>query len=370
MKKILIAMSGGVDSSVAAFLLKKSGYRCSGAIMKLHNEYNESVENKRIGCYKKSNFHSLCKTCCSESDASDARSVAFRINIPFFVFDFVEKFKELVIDNFVKSYQEGITPNPCIECNKFIKFVYFLNKALQLESDYIATGHYARIEYDFASKRYLLKKSLDQKKDQSYVLYCMTQEQLKHTIFPLGDLFKTKVREIAETQGFLNSNKRDSQDICFVPNGNHVSFINKHTGKIPKKGKFINSEGKVFGEHNGIINYTVGQRRKIGISWKCPLYVCSLNAEKNVITLGSEKELYTSEAILKDINLISIESLNSDIKIKAKIRYRHEEQSAKICQIDDEKIHIEFNEPQRAITKGQSMVFYVDEYVIGGGVVC
>lgn len=353
-KKAIIAMSGGVDSSVAAYLISKQGYECIGATMKLYN--NEDIGSKK-------------HTCCSVEDIDDARSVAFSLNIPYYVFNFSSLFKETVIDKFIQDYENGATPNPCIDCNRFLKFEKLFLRAREIEYDYVVTGHYARIEYDSVRNRYLLKKAVDSTKDQSYVLYCMTQEQLKHTLFPLGSMKKTEVRKIAEANGFINANKHDSQDICFVQNKKYYDFIEQYTGKSYPEGDFVDLEDNVLGRHKGIIRYTVGQRKGLGLSLSNPAYVLSVNPEKNTVTIGKEQDLYTKTLIAKNINLISEERIVDAVRLKAKVRYQHPEQWATVIQVDDDTLKIEFDEPQRAVTKGQAVVLYDNDIVVGGGVI-
>lgn len=354
-KKAVIAMSGGVDSSVAAYLISEQGYECIGATMKLYN-------NEDIGISKK-------HTCCSVEDIDDARSVAFSLDIPYYVFNFSSLFKETVIDKFIQAYENGATPNPCIDCNRFLKFEKLFLRAKEIEYDYVVTGHYARIEYDSVKNRYLLKKAVDNTKDQSYVLYCMTQEQLKHTLFPLGSMQKNEVRKIAEANGFINADKHDSQDICFVQDKKYYDFIEQYTGKIYPEGDFIDLNGNVLGKHKGIIRYTVGQRKGLGLSLSSPVYVLSVNPEKNTVTIGKEEDLYTKTLIAKNINLISEKRLVDPVRLKAKVRYQHPEQWATVCQTDDNTLKIDFDEPQRAVTKGQAVVLYDNDIVVGGGVI-
>ena len=355
MRKAIIAMSGGVDSSVAALLTKESGDQCIGATMKLF--HNEDVGIKRE------------KTCCSLDDVEDARSVCYRMGIKYYVFNFSERFKEDVMDRFVDAYEHGCTPNPCIDCNRYLKFDKMFQRMRELEYDYIVTGHYARVEYDEEKGRYLLKKAVDDTKDQSYVLYMLTQEQLAHISLPLGGLRKTEVREIAEENGFVNARKHDSQDICFVPDGDYAKFIEKYTGKKTPEGDFVDKEGNYIGRHKGIIHYTIGQRRGLGIPAASRLYVCEISPKTNTVVLGDNEDLFSSELEADNVNLISVDSLTEPKRVTAKIRYRHKEQPATAWQTPDGILHVKFDEPQRAITKGQAVVMYDGDEVVGGGVI-
>ena len=351
--KALIAMSGGVDSSVAAYLIKSQGYECIGCTMKLY-------DNEDIGI-------SRSRTCCSLDDVEDARSVAYKIGMPYYVFNFKGGFREKVIEKFVHSYESGATPNPCIDCNRYMKFDKLYERAKILGCEYIVTGHYARIEYD--GERYILKKALDDTKDQSYVLYSLTQEQLAHTLFPLGSMRKTEVREIAEKNGFINANKPDSQDICFVPNGKYAEFLEQFTGKTYPAGDFLSVDGAVLGKHKGIIRYTVGQHKGLGISSEEPLYVKKINTSDNTVILGKESELYSREALVRDFNWISGDAPKSEIRCKAKVRYRQREQWATVTPIGETTVKIVFDDPQRATTSGQAAVLYDGDIVLGGGTI-
>lgn len=352
--RVMIAMSGGVDSSVAAYIMKSRGFDCIGATLKLYS--NEDIQLDRN------------KTCCSLSDVEDARSVANRLGIPYYVFNFSDNFREKVIGRFIDTYRSGGTPNPCIDCNRYIKFDQLLTRAELMECGHIATGHYARVEFDEMKGRWLLKRAADTNKDQTYVLWALTQNQLSHTFFPLGNLTKPEVRKIAEAENFLNAEKPDSQDICFVPDGNYARFIESYTGEKSLPGDFI-SEGKKVGTHKGIIHYTLGQRKKLGISLGHQIYVTGIDPEKNTVTLGDEPELFCRSLDAHDINLIAYEQITEPLRVTAKVRYSHKEAPATLTQTADDSIHIEFDEPQRAITRGQSVVVYDGEMVVCGGII-
>ncbi len=354
-KKALIAMSGGVDSSVAALLIKEQGYDCTGITMKLY-------DNDDIGLKKEN-------TCCSVDDIADARAVCCNLGIPYYVFNFKDSFNEQVIDRFIKAYEEGATPNPCIDCNRYIKFDRLLHRMKELDMDYVVTGHYAQIEYNEKSDRYLLKKAVDNSKDQSYVLYSLTQQQLKHTLFPLGSMTKEEARIVAEKHNFINARKHDSQDICFVPDGKYAEFIEQYTGKKYPQGDFVDLKGNVLGQHKGIIRYTIGQRKGLGLALPAPMYVCKKDLENNKVVLCSNDELFSTELYANNINLISCDSIDKPLKIKAKVRYNQQEQPATVTQVDADRLHIVFDKPQRAISKGQAVVLYDGDIVVGGGTI-
>ncbi len=351
--KALIAMSGGVDSSLAAKLTLDMGYECDGCTMKLYT--NEDIHVDRSN------------TCCSLDDVADAKSVAYKLGMEHYVFNFSEEFRACVIDPFIHAYETGRTPNPCIDCNRYMKFEKLYERASVLGYDKIVTGHYARVEQD--GDRFLLKKALDDTKDQSYVLYSLTQEQLSHTLFPLGGMHKSEVRALAESYGFINANKADSQDICFVPDGDYTAFIERTTKKTYPKGNFVTTDGTVLGTHNGIIHYTIGQRKGLGISAKTPLYVKNVDVEQNQVVLCENEELFSSTLIATNFNWI-VERPVEPFHCKAKIRYRHSEQPATVTPIDETTVRIDFDEPQRAITPGQAAVLYDGDIVMGGGVIC
>lgn len=352
-KKVMIGMSGGVDSSVAAFLLQKESLEVIGATMKLYN--NEDID-----------FVSE-KTCCSLDDVLDAKSVCARLGIRHYTLNMTDDFKKEVIERFISAYQNGFTPNPCIDCNRYMKFSKMLHKAQELDIDYVATGHYARIEKQ--GDRYILKKAVDLSKDQSYVLYSLTQEQLKVTKFPLGNYTKQQVREIAEENGFVNARKHESQDICFVPDGNYSKFIEYYTGKTYPCGDFVDMNGKRLGEHKGIIRYTIGQRRGLGLALPASMYVVEKDVDNNKVILGFNDDLFKKEVNVKNISFTACDGLDKPERLCAKIRYNQKEQPATVTQTDENHFKIVFDEPQRAITKGQAAVLYDGDTVVGGGTI-
>lgn len=352
-KKVMIGMSGGVDSSVAAFLLQKESFEVIGATMKLYN--NEDID-----------FVSE-KTCCSLDDVLDAKSVCARLGIRHYTLNMTDDFKKEVIERFISAYQNGFTPNPCIDCNRYMKFSKMLHKAQELDIDYVATGHYARIEKQ--GDRYILKKAVDLSKDQSYVLYSLTQEQLKVTKFPLGNYTKQQVREIAEENGFINARKHESQDICFVPDGDYSKFIEYYTGKTYPCGDFVDMNGKRLGEHKGIIRYTIGQRRGLGLALPASMYVVEKDVDNNKVILGFNDDLFKKEVNVKNISFTACDGLDKPERLCAKIRYNQKEQPATVTQTDENHLKIVFDEPQRAITKGQAAVLYDGDTVVGGGTI-
>ena len=353
--RALIAMSGGVDSSVAAWLMQRDGYDCTGITMRL-------THNEMLG---QSGFH----TCCSEKDIEDAAEVAFALDIPYEVLDFTADFREQIIEKFVRVYEAGGTPNPCIDCNKYMKFNHLLNWAQVHGMEYVVTGHYARVEQDPDTGRWLLKKGLDEGKDQSYVLYNLTQQQLAHVRLPLGALHKTEVRAIAEQHHFINARKHDSQDICFVPDGDYVGFMERYTGKYYPDGDFLDVNGNVVGRHHGAVRYTCGQRKGLGLALGAPVYVCGKDMEKNTITVGPESELFKTTLIAGDFNWISVPELTAPMRGKAKARYRQVEQPATAYPLENGLVKVVFDEPQRAITRGQAVVLYDGDVVVGGGTI-
>lgn len=354
-RRALIAMSGGVDSSVAAYLTLLEGFECMGATMRLFN--NEVLEEGQES------------SCCSLDDVEDARSVAYRLGMNHYVFNFTDQFREKVMDKFVYCYECGATPNPCIDCNRYLKFEQLLQRGLTLGCDAVVTGHYARIHQDERTGRWLLSKAVDKAKDQTYFLYSLTQEQLAHTRFPLGELTKEQVREIAEAQGFLNARKRDSQDICFVPDGDYLAFMKRYTGKEYPAGQFLNLRGEVVGEHQGAVGYTLGQRKGLGLAMGEPVYVCAKDMEKNTVTVGPNECLFHSTLRAKDWNWFPFAQLNEPLRVLAKARSRQMERPATVYPEENGYARVVFDEPQRAITPGQAVVLYVDDQVIGGGTI-
>jgi len=355
MKKVLVAMSGGVDSSVTAYLLKKQGYDCIGVTMRLY-------ENETVGLQREN-------TCCSLDDVEDARSVCYRIGIPFYVFNFKDEFEEQVIRRFVCTYESGSTPNPCIDCNRFMKFALLYRRAQELGCDYIATGHYAQIVYEEDRKRYLLKRGLDGKKDQSYVLYALTQEQLAATLFPLGGLTKEEVRTIAEENGFINAKKADSQDICFVPDGDYTAFPRRYTGNDYPEGDFVDLKGNVLGRHKGTVHYTIGQRKGLGVAAGEPLYVIGKDLEKNQVILGKAGEGMITSFVADELNMIKVPALDGPQKYMVSIRYHQTPQPALVTQLSETEVRIELDSPQRGIAPGQAVVIYDGDDVVGGATI-
>ena len=350
MKKALIAMSGGVDSSVAAYLTQAQGVSCIGAIARLCDQ-------------------SILGDAFSEQSILDARAVAGRLGMDFYVIDGVDAFKGHVIRHFITCYEQGLTPNPCIQCNRRIKFSFLLDKALELGCDCIVTGHYAQIKQDPATGRYLLYKAADQAKDQSYFLAGLDQYQLSHIQFPLGGYTKTEIREIAEKQGFLTARKKDSQDICFVPDGDFMGFICRYTGNSYPEGNFLDLQGKAVGKHNGAIRYTLGQRKGLGLAMGEPVYVCSKDMACNTVTVGPEEALYTQTLVAEDWNWFPFPALTEPMQVMAKARSRHIPQPATVYPMDNGQAKVVFDTPQRAVTPGQTVVLYQGDMVVGGGTI-
>ena len=339
-EKVLIGMSGGVDSSVAALILKEQGFETAGTTL------------------------ILCKD-AAESAANEAKSVCDTMGIAHYTVNLKKQFEDIVVKDFIEEYKRGNTPNPCITCNKYIKFSLMLDKAKELGFSKIATGHYARVKQS-ESGRYLLLKAKDESKDQSYVLSCLTSEQLSHVLFPLGEYTKAEIREIARNNGFVNADKADSQDICFVPDGDYAAFIEENGGFTSKPGDYTDITGKVLGKHKGVIHYTIGQRKGLGIALGKPAFVLDKNSDTNTVVLGDEEHLFKREVLVKDVNFISIDLLEVPMPCQAKLRYRHTAAPAVISPCGD-MVKIVFETPQRAPSSGQTAVFYDGDIVIGGG---
>lgn len=340
-KKVLLGMSGGVDSSVSALLLKKAGYEVIGVTLELYNSNDNTYE--------------------------DAKKICDQLGITHFIYDFKNDFKKYVIDDFINCYSNCRTPNPCIECNKYMKFGVMYDKAKELGCDYIATGHYAKTEYSEEYGRWVLEKSNSGKKDQSYVLWNIPKELINKIIFPLSDFeSKDDIRKIAKENELKVASKPDSEDICFVPDGNYKNFLENNSNIKPKQGNIVDLQGNILGKHMGLYNYTIGQRKGLGISNLVPLFVVGFNKEKNEVIVGEEKDLYKKEIIVSNINLLLVDKIENSMRVKVKTRYSSKEADASIMQ-ENNLIKVIFDEPQRAITPGQSAVFYVGDIVLGGG---
>ena len=355
MKRALIAMSGGVDSSVAALLMKEAGYDCTGATMRLYRPAAFQPEGP--------------KSCCSDEDEEDAAFVCYQLSMPHESVCFSQPFEQKVIRRFISEYESGRTPNPCIDCNRFMKFDALLAYARQEGFNCIVTGHYSRVEVDETSGRRQLRKAADESKDQSYVLYMLTQEQLAHLLLPLGGLTKAEVRQIAESHGLINAEKRDSQDICFIPDGDYPAFIERWTGRKQEAGDFLDESGQVVGRHRGALRYTVGQRRGLELPMGERVYVIEKDMARNTVTVGSEAALYRRELIASDFNWLSIPEPGGPIRAAVRTRYHQAERPATVYPLPQNKARIVFDEPQRAITPGQAAVIYKDGLVLGGGTI-
>ena len=354
-KRALIAMSGGVDSSVAAYLMQRQGYACEGVNLQLYR-------NTDIGlaCHK---------SCCTAEDQADAADAAFRLGMPFEVLDYQGLFRELVMEDFVRSYEAGRTPNPCIQCNRYMKFDYLLVYALDQGFDCLVSGHYARNEWNEDTGRWELKKALDESKDQTYVLYMLTQRQLSHLRFPLGQYRKTETRRIAAELGLVTAAKPDSQDICFVPDGDYTAFLERYTDKSYPPGDFVDESGRVLGQHRGAVRYTLGQRRGLGLPTGERIYVCGKDMARNTVTVGPESSLYRRELLADRVNWLSIPEPTEPIRVLAKARYRQREQPATLYPLPGQRLRLLFDAPQRALTPGQALVFYEGDTVLGGGTI-
>ena len=345
-KKVLLGLSGGVDSSVSAILLQQKGYEVIGTTLEMFSPHTSSEVN---------------------TNSIDAKKMCNTLKMPHFAYDCKEEFKKHIIEDFIDCYANCKTPNPCIECNRHMKFGYMWEKAKELGCNYIATGHYAKTEYSEKYGRWILKKSNAGKKDQSYVLWNIPKDLIEHILFPLAEFEeKEQIRQIARENNLKVADKPDSEDICFIPDGNYKEFLEKNSNIKPKEGNIVNSKGEILGKHTGLYNYTIGQRKGLGISYSVPLFVLGFNASKNEVIVGEEKELYKKEILVTDINLLLVDEINEEMEVEVKTRYSSKVAKAKIKQEGD-KIKVEFLEPQRAITPGQSAVFYIDDIVVGGG---
>ena len=354
-KKVAVGMSGGVDSSVAAYLLKEQGYDVIGVTMQIWQDEDPLAQAENGGC-------------CGLSAVDDARRVADRLGIPYYVLNFKREFKENVIDYFMDEYMHARTPNPCIACNRYVKWEALLNRARELGCDYIATGHYARV-VQLDNGRYALKKSATDRKDQTYALYNLTQEQLAHTLMPVGEYEKEQIREIAAKIGLLIANKPDSQEICFIPDNDYAGYIERESGKTFPKGNFIDLEGSILGTHKGIIHYTIGQRKGLGLSMGSPVFVVDIRPETNEVVIGSNLDTFHDSLYAGKVNLMSVDALEGEREVVAKIRYSHKGAPCRIRMVDEDTVLCKFEEPVRAITPGQAVVFYDGDIVLGGAVI-
>ncbi len=354
-KKVAVGMSGGVDSSVAAYLLKEQGYDVIGVTMQIWQDEDPLAQAENGGC-------------CGLSAVDDARRVADRLGIPYYVLNFKREFKENVIDYFMDEYMHARTPNPCIACNRYVKWEALLNRARELGCDYIATGHYARV-VQLDNGRYALKKSATDRKDQTYALYNLTQEQLAHTLMPVGEYEKEQIREIATKIGLLIANKPDSQEICFIPDNDYAGYIERESGKTFPKGNFVDLEGNILGTHKGIIHYTIGQRKGLGLSMGSPVFVVDIRPETNEVVIGSNLDTFHDSLYAGKVNLMSVDALEGEREVVAKIRYSHKGAPCRIRMVDEDTVLCKFEEPVRAITPGQAVVFYDGDIVLGGAVI-
>lgn len=355
-KKVVVGMSGGVDSSVAAYLLKEQGYEVIGVTMQIWQDEEETVQEENGGC-------------CGLSAVDDARRVAASLDIPYYVMNFKKEFKENVMDYFVAEYLKGRTPNPCIACNRYVKWESLLKRSMEIGADYIATGHYAKIT-ELSNGRFALQKSVTAAKDQTYALYNLTQHQLSHTLMPVGDYSKDEIRAIAEKIGLRTANKPDSQEICFIPDNDYAGFIDREAaGSVPPPGNFVLTDGTVIGQHKGITHYTIGQRKGLGIALGRPVFVTEIRPDTNEVVIGSNEEVFGTTVYAGNLNFMSIPDLEGELEVIGKIRYSHKGAPCTIRKVEADKVVCQFHEPVRAITPGQAMVFYDGDIVVGGGTI-
>jgi len=355
-KKVVVGMSGGVDSSVAAYLLKKQGYDVVGVTMQIWQDEEEAAKEENGGC-------------CGLSAVDDARRVAQALDIPYYVMNFKKEFKENVMDYFVEEYLQGRTPNPCIACNRYVKWESLLQRSLAIGAEYIATGHYARVD-QLPNGRYALRMSATAAKDQTYALYNLTQYQLAHTMMPVGEYTKDEIRQIAEEMGLPVAHKPDSQEICFIPDNDYAGFIDEAAaGRVPGAGNFVTTDGEIIGRHKGITHYTVGQRKGLNLALGHPVFVTEIRPETNEVVIGENEDVFTDTLTCTNLNFMSIEDLTEPLRVLAKIRYSHKGEMCLIQLVDEEKVRCTFEKPVRAVTSGQAVVFYDGEYVLGGGTI-
>lgn len=355
-KKVVVGMSGGVDSSVAAWLLKEQGYDVIGVTMQIWQDETEAAMSENGGC-------------CGLSAVEDARRVANVLGIPYYVMNFKDEFKAQVIDYFVREYVAGRTPNPCIACNRYVKWESLLRRSLEIGADYIATGHYARV-CRLENGRYALQKSATAAKDQTYALYNLTQEQLKHTLMPVGAYHKEEIREMADRLGLPVAHKPDSQEICFIPDHDYAAFIEDYGETVPPEGNYVSPAGEVLGRHRGITHYTIGQRKGLGLAFGEPRFVTEIRPETNEVVLGTGEQVYANELICRDLNWMALPAPEQEIRVNAKIRYNHAGAECLVHLLPDGRALCRFPEPVRAVTPGQAVVFYDCDLVLGGGIIC
>lgn len=355
-KKVVVGMSGGVDSSVAAYLLKEQGYDVIGVTMQIWQDEETAAQEENGGC-------------CGLSAVDDARRVAQHLEIPYYVMNFKKEFKEKVMDYFVEEYLAGRTPNPCIACNRYVKWESLLQRSMEIGADYIATGHYARI-MQLPNGRYAIRNSVTAAKDQTYALYNLTQYQLTHTLMPVGEYTKDEIREIAQREKLPVAHKPDSQEICFIPDHDYAAFIDREAaGRVPGKGKFVDREGKVLGEHQGITHYTIGQRKGLNLAMGHPVFVTDIRPETDEVVIGENEDVFSDVLFCSHLNYMGMEDLQEPREVLAKIRYAHKGERCLIEKVGDDMVKCTFKTPVRAVTPGQAVVFYEEEYVLGGGVI-